>query len=187
MSSFHMNIVTANRGFLFYYFQCDYGNSMILSISFWLNKNALRVLHLKSLDPSSLTLTRAQIDFFHRFPQYRIQWNFIFGNSNHSQFQLTLSIAISSQVISFTIYPWYLKQGWKLAANPKEKTVLWYRILRNFNLCHKLKLWRSSRQICFTFSFFYTSYWPSSRSVLQVTDRFLPWRCMAKGEVRGPY
>ena len=217
MSSFHMNIVTANRGFLFYYFQCDYGNSMILSICFWLNKNALRVLHLKSLDPSSLTLTRAQIDFFHRFPQYR--------NSNHSQFQLTLSIAISSQVISFTIYPWYLKQGWKLAANPKEKTVLWYRILRNFNLCHRLKLWRSSRQIFFTFSFFYTSYWPSSRSVLQVTDRFcgtdwnhgeavvkyftfsffytyywsssrsvlqvtdrfLPCRCMAKGEVRGPY
>lgn len=35
----------------------------------------------------------------------------------------------------------------------------------------------------FTFSFFYTSYWPSSRSVLQVTDRFLPCRCMAKGEV----
>ena len=36
---------------------------------------------------------------------------------------------------------------WKLAANPKKKTILWYRILRNFNLCHRLKLWRSSRQI----------------------------------------
>lgn len=39
----------------------------------------------------------------------------------------------------------------------------------------------------FTFSFFYTYYWSSSRSVLQVTDRFLLCRCMAKGEVRGPY
>ena len=144
---------------------------MILSICFWLNKNALRVLRLKSLDPSSLTLTRAQIDFFHRFPQYRIQWNFIFGNSNHSQFQLTLSIAISSQVISFTIYPWN-KQGLKTCGKSKEKKLFCDTVFSVISIC--ATDWNYGEAVVkyFTFSFFYTSYWPSSRSVLQVTDRF---------------
>ena len=126
----------------------------------------------KSWSIEPYTITRAQIDFFHRFPQYRIQWNFIFGNSNHSHFQLTLSIAISSQVISFTIYPWYVKQGLKTCGKSKEKKLFCDTVFSVISIC--ATDWNYGEAVVkyFTFSFFYTSYWPSSRSALQVTDRF---------------